>query len=74
MKILLPTGKMRLTHFPTVELLAVKYMPILASSAPVESLFIAGKGYSPDSCRFTGPYFIRLMNIRSNNSNNNISA
>ena len=41
-------------RFPTVRKMAEKYMPVLASSAPVERLFSqAGRAFCADRCRLT---------------------
>ena len=54
-------------RFPTVKKRAEKYMPVLASAAPVERLFSqAGRVFRADRCRLTDTNSMMLMNIRSN--------
>ena len=46
------------TRFPTVKKMAEKYMPVLASSAPVGRLFSqAGRVFRADRCRLTDANF-----------------
>lgn len=55
------------TRFPTVKGLAEIYLPVLASSAPVERLFSqAGRIFRTDRCSLSDDNFQKLMNIRSN--------
>ena len=54
-------------RFPTVRKMAEKYIPILASSAPVKRLISqAGRVFRADRCRLTDTNFTMLMNICSN--------
>lgn len=55
--------------FPQLTQLAVKYLGVPASSAPVERLFsIAGKVLRPDRCRLKDSTFEQLMFIKCNST------
>ena len=55
------------TNFPHLTALALKYLAIPASSAPVERLFsIAGKIFRPERCSMSDTTFEKLMMIKCN--------
>lgn len=55
------------TIYPKMSTLACRYLPIPASSGPVERLFsIGGKFFRPERCRLSDSVFEKLMNIKCN--------
>ena len=59
--------KQKQTTHPCLTKLALQYLVVPASSAPVERLFsIGGKIFRPDRCRLTDQTFERLIFIKNN--------
>ncbi|XP_060072674.1 zinc finger BED domain-containing protein 4-like [Ylistrum balloti] len=55
------------TCFPTLAKMALYFLAIPSSSAPVERLFsVAGKTFRPERCRLKDDTFEKLMNIKCN--------
>ena len=53
--------------FPCLTKLALQYLAVPASSAPVERLFsIGGKIFRPDCCRLADQTFERLIFMKNN--------
>ena len=53
--------------YPKLAILAMRYLAVPASSAPVERLFsIAGKVFRPDRCNLSDKTFETLMFLRAN--------
>ena len=54
-------------NFPRLAKLAVKFLSLPASSAPVERIFsVGGKLFRPERCRLSDTVFEKLMFIRCN--------
>ena len=59
--------KMHSKSFPCLSTLAMKYLAVPASSAPVERTFsVGGKIFRPDRCRLSDATFQHLMFIKLN--------
>ena len=55
--------------FPSLAKMAMIYLNVPASSAPVERTFsIAGKVFRPDRCRLTDTNFERVMFVKCNDN------
>ena len=55
------------TSYPKLVKLAIRYLSVPASSAPVERLFsISGKIFRQERCRLSDEHFQKLTNIKCN--------